>query len=106
VESFQDAQNLGHQTWSSLLAEMVQEELGPVHSGRDRGVNQAPLAVLTNALMPAVLVEIGYLTNGRDEALVRRPDFHDGAARAIARAVRTFFERYPPGESRTIPDET
>ncbi len=96
-----ELQNLGYQTWSVFLAELVQEELGTVHTGRDRGVQQAPLAVITNALMPAVLVEAGYLTNPADEALLRSPIFHRDAARAIARAVRRFFERYPPGSRGT-----
>jgi len=93
-----DLGNVGHQPWSLMLAETIQEELGAVHTGRNRGVLQAPLAVLTNALMPAVLVEFGYLTNARDEALLRSPAFHADAARAIAAALRRFFERYPPGE--------
>ncbi len=94
-----ELRNVGHQPWSLLLAEMVQEEMTEVPGGRNRGVRQAPLAVLTNALMPAVLIEVGYLTNRRDEALVRRPDFHQDAARAIARAIHRFFERYPPGDT-------
>lgn len=98
-----ELRNVGHQPWSLLLAEMIQQEIAEVPGTRDRGVKQAPLAVLTNALMPAVLVEVGYLTNRRDEALVRRPDFHQDAARAIARAVRRFFERYPPGETAGQP---
>jgi N-acetylmuramoyl-L-alanine amidase len=94
-----ELRNVGHQPWSLLLAEIIQEELAGIPGTRDRGVKQAPLAVLTNALMPAVLVEIGYLTNRRDEALVRRPDFHADAARAIADAIHRFFDRYPPGET-------
>ncbi len=98
-----ELQNLGYQTWSGLLAELVQEELATVHTGRDRGVQQAPLAVITNALMPAVLVEAGYLTNPLDEALLRSPAFHRDAARAMARALRRFFERYPPGSRGDTP---
>ncbi len=94
-----ELRNVGHQPWSLLLAEMVQEELETVPGSRNRGVKQAPLAVLTNALMPAVLVEVGYLTNPRDEALIRRPEFHADAARAIAGAIRRFFERYAPREA-------
>lgn len=92
-----DLRNRDHQHWSALLAELVQGELGPVHPGPDRGVKQGPFAVITNALMPGVLVELGFLTN-RDEArAVTAASFQRDAARAIARALRDFFRRYPPG---------
>ncbi|RMH18536.1 MAG: N-acetylmuramoyl-L-alanine amidase [Gemmatimonadetes bacterium] len=94
-----ELRNLDTQHWSALLAQMVQERMAEVHPGPDRGVKQAPLAVITNALMPAVLVELGYLTN-RDEArLLADRDFQRDAARALAEAIRAFFERYPPGPS-------
>ena len=87
----------GLENWSSLLAELVQEEMGSFHPGPDRGVRQGVLAVLTNALMPSVLVEVGYLSNA-DEALVLvQPEFQEEAAAAVARAVISFFGRYPPG---------
>ncbi len=86
-----------HMHWSALLAEKVQRELGTFHPGPDRGVKQGPFAVLTNALMPSVLVEIGFITNREEEALMTRTEFHRDSARALARAIRAFFDRYPPG---------
>ncbi len=92
-----ELRNLGHQTWSALLAEMVQQELDEAHPGPNRGVKQGPFAVMTNALMPAVLVEVGFMSNREDEQLLSRESFHRDAAEALARSVRRFFERYPPG---------
>ena len=94
-----ELRSLDHQHWSSLLAEMVQEGLTPVHPGPDRGVKQGPLAVITNAMMPAVLVEVGFISNRAEERLLDSRDFQVAAARAIAQAVDRFFERYPPGGS-------
>jgi N-acetylmuramoyl-L-alanine amidase len=88
---------LDHQHWSAMLAEMVQAEMAKFHPGPDRGVKQGVLAVLTNALMPSVLVEVGYLSNEDEGPLLGQPTFQDEAARSIARAVVRFFERYPPG---------
>jgi N-acetylmuramoyl-L-alanine amidase len=76
---------------------MVQTELARVHPGPNRGVKQAPLAVITNSLMPSVLVEVGYLSHPEEARLLARQDFQDEAGRAIAAAVLRFFERYPPG---------
>jgi N-acetylmuramoyl-L-alanine amidase len=92
-----DLGSLDHQHWSSLLAEMVQGELATFHPGPNRGVKQGPLAVITNALMPAVLVEVGYLSHEEEGPLLGTEDFQGESARAIARAVRRFFARYPPG---------
>jgi N-acetylmuramoyl-L-alanine amidase len=92
-----DLRNYDHAHWSQNLAGLVQEEIDGMHPGPNRGVKQGVLAVLTNALMPSVLVEVGYLSN-RDEAeLIARPEFHEDSAEAIADAVVRFFERYPPG---------
>lgn len=90
-----ELRNLDHQHWSSLLAEMVQDRLDEVHPGPDRGVKQGPFAVITNALMPAVLVEIGFITNPDEERLLNEAGFQDEVARALAGATLAFFERYP-----------
>jgi len=96
-----DMKNLDTQHWSSLLAQMVQDQLDHVHPGPDRGVKQAPLAVITNALMPAVLVEVGYLSNPAEARLLAQASFQHKAADAIAKAVQDFFGRYPPGSGST-----
>ena len=94
-----ELRNLDTQHWSALLAELVQEEMGSVHPGPNRGVKQGPLAVITNAVMPAVLVEVGFISNRAEERLLANADFQEDAARAIARAVDQFFDRYPPSTS-------
>lgn len=90
---------LDHQHWSALLAEFVQQELSGFHPGPNRGVKQGPFAVLTNALMPSVLIELGFISNPDEERLMVRRDFQVESARAIAAALERFFQRYPPGVS-------
>jgi N-acetylmuramoyl-L-alanine amidase len=92
-----ELRNLDHQHWSASLAGIIQEKLSQVHSGPDRGVKQANLAVLTNTLMPAALVEVGFLSNSSEERLLNQRSFQENVARALARAVREFFRSYPPG---------
>ena len=98
-----ELRNLDHQHWSSLLAEGVQRELETVHPGPSRGVKQGPFAVITNALMPAVLVEVGFVTNREEERALSRGQFQAELAEALARAIHDFFERYPPGQGETVP---
>lgn len=88
---------LDHQHWSALLAEFVQQELSGFHPGPNRGVKQGPFAVLTNALMPSVLIELGFISNPEEERLMVRRDFQVESAKAIAAALERFFQRYPPG---------
>ncbi len=89
--------NLDFQHWSSDLAREVQDELADVHPGPNRGVKQGPLAVLTNAMMPSVLIEVGFITNPNEERTLGQQSFHESVATATADAVRAFFRRYPPG---------
>jgi len=92
-----ELRNLDHQHWSELLAGLTQEELEEFHPGPNRGVKQGVLAVLTNALMPSVLVEVGFLSNEAEARLLGQADFQEDTAAAIARAIERFFERYPTG---------
>jgi N-acetylmuramoyl-L-alanine amidase len=99
-----ELQTLDHQHWSSLLAEGIQYELEEVHPGPNRGVKQGPFAVITNALMPAVLVEVGFISNREEERVLSRGEFQRGVAAALAKGVRDFFERYPPGQGVALQD--
>ena len=97
-----ELRNLDHQHWSSLLAEGIQSELEDVHPGPNRGVKQGPFAVITNALMPAVLVEVGFITNRQEERVLSRGQFQRGVAAALAQGIRDFFLRYPPGQGVAV----
>ncbi len=54
------------------------------------------MAVLRRAEMPAVLVEVAYISNARDRAKLVRPDFQDMVARAIAEGIRAYVEARLP----------
>ena len=98
-----ELRNFDHQHWSSLLAERIQAELEAVHPGPNRGVKQGPFAVITNALMPAVLVELGFVSNREEERALSRGEFQSDVARALAIAIRDFYQRYPPGQGGPLP---
>ncbi len=95
-----DLRALDYQQWSALLAEEVQRELSTFHPGTDRGVKQGPFAVITNTLMPAVLVEVGFITNAAEERLLSRSEFHRDTAQAVAAALARFLDRYSAGGAR------
>jgi len=68
---------------SSKLAEFIQEELNVLLSTRNRGVKQAPFRVLMRAAMPAVLVEIAFLSNPHEQNKLQEDSFLDNVARAV-----------------------
>lgn len=51
----------------------------------------AGFVVLKSADIPSVLVEMGFMSNPRDEALLRRPDHRRLVAQAMKRAVDAYF---------------
>ena len=59
---------------------------------KDRGVKSAPLLVLVGAKVPSVLVEVGFLSNAREEALLRRPEYRQRLAEALFRGVSRYAE--------------
>jgi N-acetylmuramoyl-L-alanine amidase len=59
---------------------------------RNRGVRKAPFVVLIGANMPSVLVEIGFLSNAREEALLSKPDFRQKLAEALFRGLTKYAD--------------
>ncbi|MGE0555985.1 MAG: N-acetylmuramoyl-L-alanine amidase [Gemmatimonadales bacterium] len=76
------------------LAELTQSHLGEVHTGPDRGVKPARLAVLTTARRPAVLVELGFSTNPEDARLMTTTRSQRHLASSLADAVVTYLLEY------------
>jgi N-acetylmuramoyl-L-alanine amidase len=79
-----------HLEESSALASRIQEELAVVTGSEGRGVKQAPFRVLVGAAMPAVLVEIAFISNPEEEKLLASEAYQAKIATSLARGI----ERY------------
>ncbi|WP_210375317.1 N-acetylmuramoyl-L-alanine amidase family protein [Rhodothermus bifroesti] len=79
---------------SEKLAMLVQEEFAHRTGRVNRGVKQAGFYVLWSASMPAILVELGFLTNPREAAFLKSKAGQEQMAQAIFRAVQAFKELY------------
>jgi N-acetylmuramoyl-L-alanine amidase len=75
---------------SSRLAYLVQHQLSTDLAVPDRGVKQAPFRVLMGAKMPAVLVEIGFVSNPREGKLLADGAYQERIARSIANSIAAF----------------
>lgn len=86
----------GNREASTHLACSIQSNLVAATSSarsaadRNRGVKQALFYVLLGADMPSALVEMGFISNARDRALVLSRAGKIGMGRAIARAIDEF----------------
>ena len=76
---------------SAELAVAVQTRLYALLNLRNRGVKQAPFVVLTGATMPAILVEIGFLSNPAEASRLAQPEHQQALARAIATGIDAFL---------------
>ncbi|HOB34378.1 MAG: N-acetylmuramoyl-L-alanine amidase [Firmicutes bacterium] len=77
---------------SSRLADSLQRELAGALGLRDIGVKTADFLVIRQTSMPSALVELGFLSNAGEEALLRTPEFRQKAADALARAVQEYLK--------------
>jgi N-acetylmuramoyl-L-alanine amidase len=86
---------------SATLAEEVQERLAADLGLENRGVKQAGFRVLVGAFMPAILVELGFVTNQGDAAKLTDPEFQRKAAEAMADAIIEFRARMDALQERS-----
>jgi N-acetylmuramoyl-L-alanine amidase len=73
------------------LAKAIQTELVSMLLRKDRGVKEANLSVLRNTLMPSALVEVVFISNPMEEALLQNNDFINRAALGIANGIMAFM---------------
>ncbi len=61
-------------------------------------IKSAPFRVLRQPGSPAVLIELGYMSNAEDEALMASAEWQTGVADAITKAISSFFQKHPPNQ--------
>lgn len=79
---------------SSELAEYVHEELTARFAVEDRGLKQAEFYVLKGCFMPAILVEVAFVSNRKEEKLLRKKSFRQKAAEGVYEGIKEFKKIY------------
>ncbi|MDE5610752.1 MAG: N-acetylmuramoyl-L-alanine amidase [Odoribacter sp.] len=82
-----------HQDKSMILASMIQDNLVKTTSVTDRGVCQGPLWVLKDVAMPAVLVEVGYISNPDEERFMASESGQTKIVNGIFKGFQAYKER-------------
>ena len=87
LDDLEDAASLAG---SSRLAYAVHERLVERLGAEDRGVKQAPFYVLAGARMPAVLLEVGFISPEEESRRLESKEYQEKIAAAVADGIRAF----------------
>ena len=93
-----DVAQLPHLQQSAMLAHIIGDQLHDHVPLATRPIDAAPLRVLEPANMPAVLIEMGYLTNPEQEKQLAGDGFQNALVQGLVDAVMKF--RDATGTSR------
>lgn len=76
---------------SELLAPYIAKSTSRYINARNRGAKTARFFVLRNTLIPAVLVEVGYISNPKEENLLSTGEYRQKIALGIAKSIVEFI---------------
>jgi len=93
TETFYCSQN-SNRDFSKYLAQQLQRELITELGLRDRGVKTRSFYVLKETEMPSALVELAFLTNKDEEALLKKPETRAASAEALFRGLEAYLRKH------------
>lgn len=76
------------------LARLIQTEMIKYTKRTDRGVKEANFSVLRNTAMPSALVEMAFISNPDEQALLMDDNFRNQAAQAIANGIEQYINNH------------
>ena len=83
-------------TESRRLAELIQAQLTSGKQVKNRGVKHAPFVVLIGTKVPAVLVEVGFISNPQEGKKLTTKAYQRQLATSIARGIEQYIKNLPP----------
>lgn len=82
-----------HKAASEVLAKLMQHHLNEKIKYIETGIEGLPLIVLSGADMPAILIEIGYITNPSEEKKMLDAKVLTDLTKAISNGIDDFFSK-------------
>ncbi|MGI2327692.1 N-acetylmuramoyl-L-alanine amidase [Planococcus sp. YIM B11945] len=86
-----ESQRLANLTHSTVLSKGVKE---------GRGIVPGVLYVTRSAQMPSILLEVGYMSNPTEEAMIKTSAFQSKIAKAVAEGVNKFYNVYVVNDAK------
>lgn len=91
-QAFWDNIQAGHIASSKALAQIMQNNINNQLKFPKSKIQNADLMVLKGADMPAILIEVGYLTNPGDEKKLQSPEVLSDFATAICNGIDDYLQ--------------
>ncbi|MGG1619178.1 N-acetylmuramoyl-L-alanine amidase [Paenibacillus sp. NRS-1782] len=76
---------------SKAFADVMHKYFAPATGLTDRGIRYGNFHVIRETTMPAVLLEVGYLSNAKEEATLFDEDFQNRVAQGIADGITEYL---------------
>ena len=74
------------------LAELIQQELIKIPGMNQRVAKPGDFYIIKNTSMPAVIVEVGYLSSPKENKKLQQPWYQEQLARAVAKGIGNYFQ--------------
>ena len=87
-----DKSEESHEFAKRVQASLYTFDIKSFPGSKNRGVKTAPFVVLIGANMPSVLAEIGFVSNSKEEALLKKPDYRQKLAEALYKGIEKYAE--------------
>jgi N-acetylmuramoyl-L-alanine amidase len=86
-----------HLDGSNAFAGIVDQKLRTTGGLPAVALQRAPMRSLAGTNMPAILIELGYLTNAEEEQMLSSTRFQNGIALALTEAIAAFRDHVEQG---------
>lgn len=95
-----DQIQLAYAAQSRDLAQTMAQTMGIIWPSSTIQVSQAPLVVLEGADMPAILIEVGYLTHPATEKNLSNPTYMATFVETLVQGINTYFTIRPRSQAK------
>jgi len=95
VDNNNDTNNAGLN--SKKMATLFVNNLSSTLGTSNRGAKAERYTVVYRNTVPAVLIELGFMSNKNDFALISDPVFQENAVKVIYESILQIFDDYPTG---------
>lgn len=110
ANSFPQRNTYGMETYYHLksspgkaLAELIQEQLVALQPDNKRKAKAGDYYLINQSKMPAVIIEVGFISNPRERKLLMSNDYRDSVAAAVGTGIEHYFTTYPMGVRESAP---
>lgn len=85
------------------LAEHIQEQLTKLQANNKRKAKAGDYYLINQTKMPAVIVEVGFISNPQERKLLMSDSYRNSIAEAIGAGIENFFNAFPYGVRESTP---